>query len=137
MQLLWGVPWLPPSITGLTRLQRLCAQRDSTEDFHDHSLPGGPWLASLRWLGLPYGCLSLPEALAALRSATRLELLCSLRYPRLVGNETSSEERFNAFFEFVAAHPPLRCFSEVAGAGGGGGASMLGRPRRLCCCLRP
>lgn len=121
MQSLVGVPWLPPSISGLTRLQRLCAQREYPHDFLDLSLPSGPWLGSLRWLGLPWDCLDAPGALEVLRSATRLEFLCSLSLPYIDTDSDGCWDHWDAFFEFLVAHPSLRCFGERMGAFMGGG----------------
>jgi len=65
---------IPPALAELPRLQRLCADVFSFPG--DASLPRGAWLASIRWLGLPWGVWQ--AATGVLTHAPRLEYLCAI-----------------------------------------------------------
>jgi len=103
---------IPPAIASLSCLQRLCFDGSAADALADLSLPQGAWLASIRWLGLPWGVLR--SAVGTLRAAPHLEYLCSSSIPT---DGTSSEE-WAAFWRFVAAHPPLRCLGMEHQGGG-------------------
>jgi len=63
----------PPALANLSRLQRLCFWGKPADDA-DLRLPVGPWLASIRWLGLPWEVLDL--AMGGLTTVSHLEYLC-------------------------------------------------------------
>jgi len=92
---------IPPNIAGLSRLQRLSFDGLPGVDL---SLPQGAWLASIRWLGLPWEVLR--SAVSTMACAPHLECLCSRGMPSIGPSHT---EEWRAFWRFVAAHPPLRC----------------------------
>lgn len=104
---------LPPSLAGLQHLRRLCfwLQADAITDA---SLPQGPWLQSIRWLGVPIKCLLAEGTLAELSAAGELEFLCSLGVPALTSLGMQVPEdfwaRWDVLWSWLAAHPPLRCF---------------------------
>lgn len=99
-------------------LERLHIRRDYPDDLIATAVPRGPWLRSIRWLGLPWESLADPGNLEALRAATQLEFLCAFGLPA-VGSYEGGQDDWEAFFEWVAAHEPLRCFGErVRGRGG-------------------
>jgi len=92
---------MPPALAQLPRLQRLSF--DGWPDFDvDLSLPQGPWLASIRWLGLPWEVLE--PALSALASAPHLEYLCAI-----FGTAPPALPEAHPLWAFAATHPPLRC----------------------------
>ncbi|KAI7842307.1 hypothetical protein COHA_003947 [Chlorella ohadii] len=101
--------FVPPSIGEMPRLERLHLQQDYSEGMVVIELPRGPWLRSVRWLGLPWECLDDPDNLEVLRSTAQLEFLCALTLP-CIGDREDSFDHWDAFFEWVATHPPLRCF---------------------------
>lgn len=68
---------VPPSVAALPRLQRL-GVAGYPANGADFSLPQGTWLASLRWLGLPWVVVGSAAASGVLSSASSLEYLCAL-----------------------------------------------------------
>ncbi|KAL4448515.1 hypothetical protein ABPG75_005734 [Micractinium tetrahymenae] len=97
---------VPPAIAQLPRLQRLWLSVGAPPAGAP-AMPQGPWLSSIRWLGLPWRHLEGgPEVLAR---APRLEYLVSLDVPGC-REERAALARWEAFFAFLARHPPLRCF---------------------------
>ena len=90
------------AVSQLPRLQRLALWTDDA-GLPDPAALAGPWLASLRWLGLEWAWLE--PAVSALRAAPRLEYVCSLTMPAC-----ADEGRWRAAWDFLATHPPLRCF---------------------------
>jgi len=63
-------------VSALPRLQRLCFEKHGVPlAGADTSLPQGPWLASIRWLGLPWEVLESALGILADRAAC-LEYLC-------------------------------------------------------------
>lgn len=91
------------SVAQLPRLQRLWYEPDPADPLPDPAALSGPWLASLCWLGLPWGVLE--RVADALRAAPRLEYLCSLTLPAC-----ADEAHWRAAWDFLATHPPLRRF---------------------------
>jgi len=91
-----------PTIASLPHLQRLCFDGNAAVTGADLSLPQGAWLASIRWLGLPWEVLE--PAVGTLQGAPNLEYLCSLGNPI-----PFLPEEWRTFWRFVATHPPLRC----------------------------
>lgn len=55
----WNPAWrrLPPAITTLRKLERLCLYSGAAE-VEDGALPGGAWLASVQWL-VRFACISM------------------------------------------------------------------------------
>ncbi|KAL4447631.1 hypothetical protein ABPG75_004850 [Micractinium tetrahymenae] len=111
-----GLRRVPPGITSLSRLERMCLDNahgeiaglgtgPPTPPLH---LPPGRWLSSLRWLGLPWS--SLQDAAGVLRAwAHSLEYLCSTDTPRWRPRSTA---QWRALWEgLLCRHPPLRCFA--------------------------
>jgi len=103
---------IPPALAQLPRLQRLCFDaKPAAAAAEDFSLPQPAWLASIRWLGLPW--VTLRQAVGWLPGAVQLEYLCSLGLPPFPGGAGSpscpSEQQGKAFWRFVATHPLLRC----------------------------
>ena len=92
------------TLTALPQLPRL--QRLWLWGWHpfDPAALSGPWLGSLRWLGMEWPLLE--RAAGALRAAPRLEYVCSLSAP-----VRADEGRWRAAWDFLATHPPLRCFA--------------------------
>jgi hypothetical protein len=70
-------------------------------------LPLGPWLGSLRWLGLTWPAARL--SVGSLTAATRLEHLVMTEQPD--SSTAGDTETWAAFWDFVRAHPPLRCLT--------------------------
>lgn len=102
------LPRIPPTIAALPRLQRLFIER--SPGMPDPSLPsaGGPWLQSIRWLGLPWDVLQ--AGAGVLSAAPRLQYIYSIGTPHTdahVGHPGCL--KWCAFWEFVATHAPLRC----------------------------
>ncbi len=116
LQSLMNLLFVPPSIGEMPRLERLHLQQDYSEGMVVIELPRGPWLRSVRWLGLPWECLDDPDNLEVLRSTAQLEFLCALTLP-CIGDREDSFVHWDAFFEWVATHPPLRCFGKPARLG--------------------
>jgi len=94
---------IPPALAELPLLQRLCFTGIPAGGA-DLSLPQGPWLASIRWLGLPWQVLE--SAVSVLSNAPRLEYLCIFK-PRFSGNLIIREA--HPLWNFAATYPPLRC----------------------------
>lgn len=105
-------PERPPPFSHLRHLQRLCLCTTGC-DLADLSLPSGPWLASIRWLGLNFDVLT--AAVDLLCGAPQLEYLCCLDCPERTAGEMRPQWR--AFWEFAATHSPLRCLGFVADDG--------------------
>jgi len=93
-----------PALAGLSRLQRLCidGEFDSGADL---SLPQGPWLASIRRLGLPWA--GLEPAAGVLRRAPCLEYLCVFIHHDFPGYCCTAPGA-HPLWELAATHPPLR-----------------------------
>ncbi len=105
-----AVTSVPPSITALGCLERLffsCGAADPA------SLPPGPWLLSLRWLGTDWAEALVAAEDGVLGQMPRLEYLC------LFGNPTAEKraDAWDALWALLASHPPLRCFGEWASGG--------------------
>ncbi|KAL4428075.1 hypothetical protein ABPG75_002164 [Micractinium tetrahymenae] len=82
----------PPTLAVLPRLQRFwCASvgKAGAAGEHEVALPRGPYLQSLRWLGLRWGALQ--AAPAVLRDAPQLEYLSCLDAPRLLDAGSDGE----------------------------------------------
>jgi len=100
----WEYERIPPCLAGLSGLQRLCFDGDPADNA-DNSLPQCAWLASIRWLGLPWEALQLALPAGVLSHAARLEYLCVLpgdAYGRPAAIEG------HPLWAFAATHPPLR-----------------------------
>lgn len=96
---------LPPTIAGLPQLQRLYLFPYVSDPAVDATtIPHGPWLNSIAWLGLPWRFLE--AGVAALSAAPRLAYLCSLDMPKLFSGLVWYE-----FWDFAATHPSLRCLA--------------------------
>lgn len=91
-----------PPLGHLLRLERLLIETAPDDDL---ALPPGPWLRSIRWLGLPWPVLE--AGVGVLRGAPRLEYLFSAGTP----GAGVAQGRWHEFREFVATHPPLRCLA--------------------------
>lgn len=103
---------LAPSIATLPHLERLCLydwQHAGPGGAPVPLLPAGPWLSSLRWLGLPWAQLAASAALLA-SSAPHLEHVGCLGMPTR-GNTELSRSRRQDFWSLLAQHPSLRCLS--------------------------
>jgi len=112
---------IPTSLTAPPRLMRLCLF--SLELGAEESLPAGAGLAALRWLALPWTVLRSAAAAGVLSGAQRLEYLCCISAPALQpdseeqGGQPQGEaaevhrQQWEAFWRFLATHPPLRCFA--------------------------
>lgn len=103
---------VPPAIATLPRLQRLCIDvwEDDLhlwEQLENVSLPLGPWLQAIRWLGLPWRVLA--AAPGVLRGAPLLEYLAILHAPIKYGDTAADHSQWEEWWEFVATHPPLEC----------------------------
>lgn len=95
------------AVAQLPRLQRLLLTSSValTANADDLALPPGPWLLSIRCLGLPW---TLLEAGAEpLRGAPQLEYIFSDGTPQ----PGTRVEGWRAFWQFVATHAPLRCLA--------------------------
>jgi hypothetical protein len=114
--------WVPASLGALSRLQRLSFSVWDEEELTDCSLPAGPWLASILWLGLPWPVLQ-HSAAAVLANAPQLEYLCSHSLPE---TDRVSDPCWRRFWRFLVSHLPLHCFAVTVGPMGG-----LGREEEL------
>ena len=85
-------------MAGLPRLQRcyLCIRSPTLP------LPAGPWLASLRWLGV--GLSNLANSTAVLRHAAALEFVELIGDGELEWRSPAAAQLLN----WLAQHPPLR-----------------------------
>lgn len=104
-----GLDPLLRALSGLSRL-RLCLLECTDAAVHDGyapPLPGGPWLHSLEGLGAGIG--TLLSSTAVLRAAARLEHVSIANSP--AGQIDWRSPAAAAFFDWLAQHPPLRCFS--------------------------
>lgn len=97
----------PRSITALTSLERLyllCGGEEAVP------LPRGPWLSSLRWLGMHWLDMLAAAADGTFAQITRLEYLC------LVGNPSdeisANRAGWDALWACLASLPSLRCLGE-------------------------
>ena len=107
-----GLPRLPSELAQLGRLQRfLLSSLDDAPSALDYRLPpAGPWLASLRWLGLSWA-IAL-ENLDVLAAARRLEYLCLLTasgFNSSAAAAAADSERWPTFWRWAGTHPSLRC----------------------------
>lgn len=75
----------------------------------DAPLPAGPYLATLAWLALPWAALQSSAPL--LRNAPRLEYICTEGEQPSLLEDATQQERWHAFWELAATHPPLRCLA--------------------------
>jgi hypothetical protein len=120
---------IPAALSSLSSLQRLSLSSfDDADETEESRLPVGPWLASIRWLGLPWPVLQ--RSAAALACATQLEYLCTLSMPETAASsDAESSARWRRFWRFLASHPPLRCFAvETGHYGDAAEPQALGRP---------
>ena len=114
-----GLDPLPPALSGLSRL-RLChleSYGPAERTAYAPALPGGPWLRSLQWLSVGPG--TLLSSTAVLQGAAALECVSIAGSP--AGGIDWHSAAADAFFDWLARHPPLRCFSVDAG-----------RPKKVC-----
>ena len=96
---------IPPAVAGLRYLQRCMLGRYQGQPLGG-PLPGGPWMASLRWLCADWEVLCASPVLVA---ADRLEYICVSSMPR---NESQDFPLSSAaFWHWAATHPPLRRLS--------------------------
>ena len=97
----------PPGLAQLPRLQRcLLSIADTSANYR--LPPSGPWLGSLRWLGLPWAAAL--EGLAVLAAARRLEYCCLMGGSGPGADAAAADsERWAAFWRWAATHPSLRC----------------------------
>lgn len=104
----------PAAVASLPRLQRVCLSGSDPRG----TLPAGPWLDNLRWFGAPW--MLLEAGAATLAAARQLEYLTAMTIPTTTvdsedgggaedGAGRAAAQRWAAFWEFVATHPPLRC----------------------------
>lgn len=94
---------VPLGVAQLPQLQRLWLWSSGPEPLPNPAALEGPWLASLRWLGLQWRMFE--RAVALLHAAPRLEYLCSVNTP-----VCTDEARWHTAWKFLATHPPLRYF---------------------------
>ena len=108
---------LPLSLASLSRLQHLSIDFITfpKEPSVRLPLPAGPWVSSLRVLGAPFCVLS--PSIELLRSASQLEHLACFGPPTLTAKTAAGSASWDAFFGFLASHPPLRCFTTESGQG--------------------
>ncbi|KAL4431142.1 hypothetical protein ABPG75_006398 [Micractinium tetrahymenae] len=103
---------LPPSITALSRLQRLWVQLSSNRA--SDLPPAAHRWPVLRWLGLPWAGLVGSVASGGLPSATALQYLSVLDMPELFKSTGERPDdvqpRWAAAWRFIRMHPSLRCF---------------------------
>ena len=88
------------------QLQRLSLWVLGDAPLPDPAVLRGPWLASLRWLALPWTVLE--RAAGALQAASRLEHVCLFRLFEIT-------DEMHAAWHFLATHPSLRCFDMIYG----------------------
>ena len=105
---------LPRSLASLPRLNRLGIGFVPPMDDPlalQVQLPAGPWVSSLRVLGVPFYVLC--PSTEQLCSANQLEHLACFGPPTLVCTPDEEDKcaSWHAFFGFLASHPPLRCFT--------------------------
>ena len=99
---------LPPALSGLSRL-RLCYLGPAAEPGTGAPpLPDGPWLRSLQWLSVDPDVLL--SSTAALQAAAALECV-SISGSLLAEAVDWSSPAADAFFGWLAQHPPLRRLS--------------------------
>lgn len=114
--------WVPVALGSLSRLQRLSFSMWHADELNYAGLPAGPWLASIRWLGLPWPVLE-HSAAAVVANAPNLEFLCSNTLPE---TPLVNDHYWCRFWRFLTTHPPLRCFAvEMGPVGGLGQATVL------------
>ncbi len=99
---------LVPSLASLPRLERVCFTVEGFHDMFTLPLPAGPWVSYLRVLAAPF-CILRPS-IELLRGAGKLEHPTSLGPPMPDGMPDGPCPGWRAFFDFLASHPPLRCF---------------------------
>ena len=108
----------PPALGSLSNLQRcyLLRPNQRAAGTVPPKLPGGPWLASLRWLGASRDTFA--SSLAVLRAATALEFV------EVGDSETEEACEWQspdaaALFSWLAQHPPLKqvSFEDYLGPG--------------------
>jgi len=105
-----GYRCIPPALAELPRLQHLCFDGGpfQGDDLQGLEVPEGAWLASIRWLGLPWEVLEL--AASVLCSAPRLEYLCVCVTCRAFPVGSTLPEHY-PLWNLVATHPQLRCLA--------------------------
>jgi len=96
-----------PALASLPRLQRLFLYGHPAEGA-DLRLPPGPWLASIRWLGLPWHALRPAPAAGMLSCAPHLEYLRAFLPPYALSYDSAVPEG-HPLWTLAATHPPLRC----------------------------
>ena len=76
--------------------------------------------------GLPYHMAAAAAAAGVLSRAAQLEYLCSSGWPEKAAAEDGAQQqgdgRWEAFWNFLARHPPLRCFAVDTNLIGGSGS---------------
>lgn len=100
---------MPPSLTALSGLERLCFDGDAEVILR---LPRGAWLSSLRWLGMDW--VDVQEALTdgTLAQMAQLQYLGLLNTP--ISKAAVGARSWDALWAFFATHPPLCCLGEWA-----------------------
>lgn len=95
----------PAAVASLPKLQRLCLLGSNVSG----TLPAGPWLDNLRWFGAPWALLE--AGIGTLAAARHLEYLSSVTMPSFIAFNVGGPraQRWAAFWDFAAEHPPLRC----------------------------
>ncbi|KAL4423384.1 hypothetical protein ABPG77_004315 [Micractinium sp. CCAP 211/92] len=104
----------PAAVARLPRLQRVCLWESNLGG----TLPAGPWLDNLQWFRAPWALLE--AGAGTLAAARQLEYLCAMFMPTTTGYSEdgrsaeddagrAAAQRWAAFWDFAATHPPLRC----------------------------
>ena len=103
---------VPAAVAGLQRPQRctlyMNPRAEDALPAPERRLAGGPWLGSLRWLGLCWAAAL--ENIDVLAAAQRLEYLCLL--DALDAKVMIADPAFPCrFWDWAATHQPLRCLA--------------------------
>lgn len=116
----WTPACVPPGIAAMSCLERLHICRDYPDDLIATAVPRGPWLRSIRWLGLPWESLADPGNLEALRAATQLQFLCALD---CLLSAATREGRTTGRPSLSGWPPTSRCAALVRGCGAESGCA--------------
>ncbi|KAL4421295.1 hypothetical protein ABPG75_010586 [Micractinium tetrahymenae] len=99
---------VPAGLASLPRLERLCLDCWTSQvSVEALVLPAGPWLASLRWLALPWCILQLSAA--DLRGAAALQHLSCFHLPMPGGEYAPLRAQWAGFWSCLESLPALRC----------------------------